>query len=112
MDGLLKKMMSKKKDCKMNDAEKAAKLKAITGMKDMAEEAMSEGLSGLKKVTVAADSEEGLKEGLKKAEEVVADVDDLDEDEAEDSDEELALSEDEIDEKIKELMALKEKMKA
>lgn len=116
---LFKKMMEKKKGSKMDDLEKDSKMKAVCAMKEMAEQAMSEKLGGLKKVTVASDSEEGLKEGLEKAEDVVEDKlalseepDMEDDDDLEEEDEDLALSADDLDAKIQKLLALKEKMKA
>lgn len=103
----------------MNAIDKEAKLAAVSEMKKMAEDAMSEKLGGLKKVTVASDSEEGLKEGLEKAEDVVEDKlalseepDMEDDDDLEEEDEDLALSADDLDAKIQKLLALKEKMKA
>lgn len=69
---MMKMLMKKKKDGKeLSDSDKKAKLSAIKEMKDMASEMMSEKLKGLKKVTVASPSEEGLKEGLEKAEELI-----------------------------------------
>lgn len=61
-----------KKDKKeMNPAEKKAKLKALGAANGMASDMLKSHLNGLKKVTVASDSKEGLKEGLKKAEDIV-----------------------------------------
>jgi hypothetical protein len=61
-----------KKDKKeMNPAEKKAKLKALGAANGMASDMLKDHLQGLKKVTVASDSKEGLKEGLKKAEDIV-----------------------------------------
>lgn len=59
----------KKKE--MSPAEKKAKLAALGEANGMASKMMKDGLSGLKKVTVASDSKEGLKKGLDKAEELV-----------------------------------------
>lgn len=63
------------KEGEMAPEKKEAKLKAVSELKDMAKELMKgdmEGrLAGLKKVTVAAPSKEGLKAGLEKAEELV-----------------------------------------
>jgi len=100
----------------MSDVEKESKKSAIMAMKKMAEDAMGEKLSGLKKVTIASDSEEGLKEGLEKAEDVVEaklEPEVEGEEEMESEDGAIAeMSEEEIDAKLKELMALKAKMKA
>jgi hypothetical protein len=88
-------------------------------------------LSGLKKVTVTSDSEEGLEKGLEKAKEMLpsesADCSlhgDACDDEScegkaskemessEESDEISEMSEEDLDAKLAELMALKEKMKS
>lgn len=71
-DKLMKLMLSKKKEGKsMSDSEQKAKMEALHGMKEMASEMMSDRLKGLKKVTVASNSPEGLDAGLKKAQELV-----------------------------------------
>lgn len=144
MSDIQKLLEKKKKDGKgLSDHEKEAKLGVLKHLHDMAADAMGEGLKGLKKVTVASDSHEGLKEGLETAKEVVGDSEEsplhegAEEVEAEDaehespeghhdlemeSDEEKShpslhedveseLSEDELDAKLKELMAKKEALK-
>lgn len=100
----------------MNPIEKEAKMAAVSEMKKMAEDAMSEKLGGLKKVTVAAPDDESLKQGLEKAEDIVESKLGESEDESEMEDEsedesEMAMSEEELDKKIQELLALKEKLK-
>jgi hypothetical protein len=71
-DKLMKLMEKKKmKGGKLSDNEKSAKMSVVKDMQDMAKKAMSDSLPGMKKVTVASDSTEGLKEGLEKAEEVM-----------------------------------------
>ncbi len=109
------------KDKKMSPLEQKAKMKALKEANSMASEMLKGKLGGLKKVTVAADSKEGLKEGLEKAEDI------LGEDEMEDSEmgekedaqaegyedeqeESEPMDEDEINAKIEELMKLKEKL--
>jgi len=73
----LKKIMEKKisKEGEMEPSKKKAKMELLQELRSMAEGMMKEDLDGhmgaLKKVTVASDSKEGLKEGLEKAEEVV-----------------------------------------
>lgn len=62
-------MFEKKK--KLSGVEKKAKMKVVEDMRDMASKAMGDKLHGLKKVTVASNSSEGLKEGLEKAEDVI-----------------------------------------
>jgi hypothetical protein len=75
---------------------------------------ITEGIKGLKKVTVASDSEEGLKKGLEKAEEAIGEKESEDEemgekekskfDEYEDQQEESEpFEKDEVAQKIKEL---------
>ena len=109
-------MFGKKKKVEMDPIEKEAKMSAVSAMKQMAEDAMSDKLGGLKKVTVAADSEEGLKEGLEKAEDVVESKLEPEmegeEMESEEGSELADMSEEEIDKKLQELMALKAKLKA
>lgn len=53
------------------EIKKAAKLKALGEMKDRMKKAMKSADDMPMKVTVASDSEEGLKEGLSKAEEIM-----------------------------------------
>lgn len=73
----LKKLMQKKmeKEGGMEPKAKEAKMELLKELRDMASGMMKEDLdghlSGLKKVTVASDSQEGLKEGLEKAEDIV-----------------------------------------
>lgn len=62
----------KKKDGKeLSEVEGKAKETVLSDLKDMAGKAMSDKLNGLKKVSVASDSEEGLKKGLDKAKDIV-----------------------------------------
>ena len=108
-------MFKKKKEEGMDPLDKEAKLTAISEMKKMAEDAMSEKLGGLKKVTVAAPDEESLKAGLEKAEDIVEskmEGEDESEMEDEESSEVADMSEEELDKKIQELLALKSKLKA
>lgn len=58
---------------KMSPVEKKAKMNAVHGMRKTASDMMAEPLHGLKKVSVASDSPEGLKMGLDKAKDVVDD---------------------------------------
>lgn len=67
-DEMLKKMKNKKKSESMSDSEKNAKMKVVDEMEKMADDAMSDSFkNGMKKVTVAADSKEGIKQGLESA---------------------------------------------
>lgn len=54
-------------DCKKMEAKAGVVKDLMTTLKDL----MANDIKGLKKVTVAADTKEGLKEGLEKAEEIV-----------------------------------------
>lgn len=64
-------MFGKKDKKQMSPNEKKAKLKALGAANGMASDMLKDHLQGLKKVTVASDSKEGLKEGLKKAEDII-----------------------------------------
>lgn len=159
MKGMEKLLEKKKKDGKeLSGVEKDAKMSVIGHLRDLASSAMGDKLKSLNKVSVASDSDEGLKHGLAKAQEIVAGghggmqhmVDDAEdgedrgndlfsggetpehesedtphaegseEEESEESPEEEAseeepedhdeLSEDEIDQKLKELMAKKKRL--
>jgi hypothetical protein len=127
-----KKLMEKleKKGKKLNPLEKKAKLDVVKELSSQAGEMLGDKLKGLKKVTVASDSKEGLKAGLEKAESILekhdeaspvqkmeeemgADLDhDGEEGESEEHKEEVLgeeMSPEEIEAKIQELMALKKK---
>jgi hypothetical protein len=84
---------------------------------------ITDGIKGLKKVTVASDSEEGLKKGLEKAEDVLGEKESEDEemgekdqakmDGYEDQQEESEpLEKDDVSEKIKELEKQLQELKA
>lgn len=106
----------------MSELEKKAKLAALKGAHKMASDEMKGGLAGLKKISVSSDSKKGLEEGLEKAEELVSGknhiVEDAEEeagaegieDPTHDSEDLEQCSEEELDAKIEELMAMKEKM--
>lgn len=130
--------LKKKKSKEMSPTEKDAKMSVVESLRDMASKAMGDKLQGLKKVTVASDSKEGLKKGLEKAEDLLNNLpeaaamkekgqenpmseveessdpfSDLEEESSEESEssENEEMSESELDEKIKELLAQKEAMK-
>lgn len=137
-DKFLKMLSGKKKKRELSDEERNAKLNVMKDMRDMAAGAMGDKIKKLKKVTVASDSEEGIKEGLDKAKEIVGNADPKGEgesedqecscgspsceecseevEESEDSDaspqDEEEMSEDEINKRLEELMKLKEKLKS
>lgn len=72
-DKMMKMLMGKKKEGKtLSDSEKKSKLQALGGMRDMASQMMGDKLKNLKKVTVASNSQPGLKEGLHKAEDLIS----------------------------------------
>lgn len=110
---LMKKL--EKKGKKLSPLEQKAKMDVVKELQSQAGDMMGEKLKGLKKVTVASDSEEGLKAGLEKAEEVIEQKqeseqeDESEEMSAESDESEEELSPEEIDAKIQELMALKKK---
>jgi hypothetical protein len=120
MEKLIKLMEKKAKSQKeMMPLEKDAKVRAVQAMRKMASDEMAGPLKqlGAKKVSVMADSEEGLKEGLEKAEEIVEEglPKKLDSEEGEEEMgemEEECKSPEEVDAKIAELEALKAKMLA
>lgn len=72
----LKKIMDKKlnKEGEMDPMKKKAKMELVEELRSMAEDMMKQDLTGhmdgLKKVTVASDSKEGLEKGLEKAKEI------------------------------------------
>jgi len=73
MSKLFDKLMEKKKHegkGHMRPEEKKAKVGILEDLKNAMSEHMSGKLGGLKKVTVASDSKEGLKKGLEKAKEI------------------------------------------
>lgn len=109
---------------KLNEKEIRAKLEALTALLDesnmMDSDDLQEGFKGLKKVTVASDSPEGLEKGLEKAQDLVEDPKSLDEEMMKmDSDEsKLSLPEakssdedSELDEDLKKVMKGKMKSK-
>lgn len=64
------KMLAKKRD--LSPVERHAKMDVVKGLKDSVSEMMGHKLDGLKKVSVASDSSEGLKHGLEKAHDIVS----------------------------------------
>jgi hypothetical protein len=71
MIDMLKKLMKEKGGNKVDPTAKKAKMGVLKEIRDMAASDMGEEVKGIKKVTVAAPDEAGLKEGLEKAEEIV-----------------------------------------
>lgn len=114
----------KKKGKKMSEAHVAAKKNVLSSLRDQAAEAMGD---KLKKVTVAAPSEEGLKKGLEKAKEIVEgklpdencphdkmmanENSEMDSGDSEDeSEEQEEMSLDEVNAKLEELMKMKKQL--
>jgi hypothetical protein len=112
------------KKMKMSPNEKKAKMSVLKDLHGQASDLMKQGLAGakdMKKVTVASDSKEGLKQGLEKAEDLLGEQDEDDsvmgghaDDEAAEhesaQDESEPMDEDELDAKIQELLQMKEKL--
>ena len=75
------KMLKKMMEDKAGDApsfapgEKDAKMEVLKEIRDLCAKELGEGVKGVKKVTVAAPDAEGLKMGLKKAEDLVGGAD-------------------------------------
>lgn len=57
----------------MKENQKKAKKNILEQVRKLAEDQMREKMDGMKKVTVASPTKEGLKEGLDKAEEMMSD---------------------------------------
>ena len=128
MDARLNKLMALKKkgDKGLSDTDVIAKKAALGDLIGMAKEAMGSKLSGLKKVTVASDSDQGLEKGLELAKKKLGEMDANDESEisktghgelAEEESEEEDESESPEDENMEnmseeELQAMLEKLKS
>lgn len=69
MDELMSKLAKKGK--KLSPLEKKAKMDVVKELGSQAREMMGDKIKSLKKVTVASPSEEGLKMGLEKAEDLI-----------------------------------------
>ena len=111
----------------MSDREKAAKLKALKEARGMASDMMKDDLSSAKKVSVMADSKEGLEKGLDVAKKIIhkdpmgeqededrelGDEESEDQEEMEDEQESaMPMDEEELDKEIQRLMELKDKLR-
>jgi len=69
-DKLMEALKNKKKD--LSDSERDAKMDVVKDLRKSAMDSMKDRLNGVKKVSVMSDSEEGLKEGLDKAEDIIS----------------------------------------
>lgn len=127
MDSKFDKMLEKKGK-KLSPVEQKAKGDVLSDLRDQASGMMSDKLGSLKKVSVMAPDEEGLKEGLDKAKDFVSDMPKDDQylpeevakehgveqgsneegEKEEGSEDEMPSSLDEIEKKIEMLMQLKE----
>lgn len=130
-------MFGKKKP--LSENEKKAKMAALKGAHGMASDELKGQLKGLKKVEVMSNNKQGLQHGLKKAEELIAgskmledgddadsrvhsgkerehymgdEVESLDDPQYEGEESMEDCSPEEIDQKIAELMKLKEKLES
>lgn len=110
----------KKGEGEMHPSMKKAKMGVLKHLSDMASEAMGGKLGGLKKVTIASDSEEGLKHGMDKAKDIVekglpemegSEEESPEMEESEKESDEEGLSVEELEQKIAELKALLESKK-
>lgn len=128
MKGIEKLLDKKKKSGKgmLSDVQKDASMSAVSGLKDMANKMLNDSFhSGMKKVSVASDSEAGLEKGLDKAKQIISQkeqdgmVEDAEDDEKpghsmigdDEESEHSEMSEEEIDAKLEHLMSLKHKLK-
>jgi len=123
MKNLLKKMMEKKGRSDMSSEEKEAKMNILKDLRGQAMDQMSGNLKGLKKVSVASDTPEGLQKGLEVAKEVAGEAEEVESEEevsGEGTEESpadeiyhaaMAMTPEEIEEEITKLMALKEQKK-
>lgn len=81
MKELMEALKKMKKNKSSKDKTVDHKLEVLQHLKEMAHQMMGEDLKGLKKVTVAAKDDNGLREGLEKAEELLGGKPEDDEDE-------------------------------
>ena len=89
MDDAMKKLMELKKGKQLMPIEKNAKMSVLHQMKKDMEDMMGDKLKGVKKVTVASNSGEGLAEGLDKAKHLLGEHGDADEEQMEPAEEDL-----------------------
>lgn len=68
-DKLMKRL--EKSGKKLSPVEKEAKMNVLKELSSQAGDMLGQKLAGLKKVTVASDSEDGLEQGLEKAKEII-----------------------------------------
>lgn len=98
-----------KKGKKLSGVEQRAKGDVLSGLQNGPSDSLSDKLAGLKKVSVAAPSQEGLEEGLEKAKELVGELPENGEQDLESKPKEEC-SPEEIDQKIQMLMDYKNEL--
>lgn len=109
MEKMIKELKEKKKGKEMSPMEQKVKRSLAQEMGEEAKDVIRSQMKGLKKVTVAAQDKEGLEEGLDKAKEIVEEAPEMEShEEEEEMEEPMTLSQ--IEEKMKELEALKAQM--
>jgi len=104
LKSLLAKKMKEQKE-PMPENRKEAKMSVLNELKKLMDDKLAGDLKGLKKVTVASDSKEGLKEGLEKAEEVLEKSPEMGMEEESEDEEEMDLEQASVDE-LKEMLSL------
>lgn len=115
----LEKMLGKKEESGMDPMEMDAKKASLMKIKKGLSSKLGEGLKGIKKVSVASDSPEGLEEGLElaKAAAMGGEGEEMEAEELGEGSPDLAMAAEqmtpeEIDEQIMRLMMIKQKKKA
>ena len=76
---LLKKAAKEGKNIDRNSKEYSAKEDILNEIKEVMSEKMMDKMKGLKKITIASDTMDGLKAGLDKAEDVLEESEDMEE---------------------------------
>ena len=112
-DDMMKRFKDKKKE--MSGSEKSAKMSVLKDLSSEMAGMMGDKLKGLKKVTVASDSKEGLKEGLSKAEDLLEgklpESSMVSEEDSEESEPEMEEASEEMPQSKEELLAEIEELK-
>ena len=110
-DKMIKELKAKKGMKELSPMEKEVKMDLTKEMGGVAKDALRNQVKGLKKVTVASDSPEGLEEGLDKAKEIVESKEDesMEDESLEEPEMEESMDLSKIDEMIAKLEELKKK---
>jgi len=105
MKDLMKMLMNKDEQPEMSDRDIMAKMEVLKELMEMAEQEAGKGVhEGLKKVTVASPSSEGLEEGLEKAQEMLPEMEEKEEMMDEEMSEEMPSMSEEEHEEMKKKM--------